>query len=215
MRYFFVGLGCAALAVFVLAGWRGHRFSQPPVEIFSDMVRQPKVLPQTPSDFFPNGRSERRPVAGTVPLGYAMPPDRTAIVFSSGPDYLNTGRMGSQWGAGFPMEVTAAAMQQGQRSFGIYCTVCHGGAGAGNGVAFRFGLATVQSLLQPRIREMSEGEIFNTITYGKNTMLGLGDRIPVADRWAIIAYLRALQKSQGGATLNDVPAEERNKMEQP
>ena len=60
---------------------------------------------------------------------------------------------------------------------------------------------------------MADGEIFNTITMGKNTMMGYGDRIPVQDRWAIIAYLRALQKSQGGATINDVPAAERAALE--
>ena len=75
-------------------------------------------------------------------------------------------------------------------------------------MAFRFGLTTVQSLQQPRIRELADGEIFNTITHGKNTMMGYGDRIQVQDRWAIIAYLRALQKSQGGASLKDVPPEE-------
>ena len=71
----------------------------------------------------------------------------------------------------------------------------------------------MQSLLQDRIRTMADGEIFNTITHGKNTMLGYGDRIQVIDRWAIIAYLRALQKSQGGAVVGDVPPAERVKLE--
>lgn len=79
-------------------------------------------------------------------------------------------------------------------------------------MAGKFGLATVQSLLQERIRVMPEGEIFNTINQGKNTMMGMGDRIPVDDRWAIIAYLRALQKSQGGATADDLPLEERTRL---
>ncbi len=217
MRYFFVALGLMILAVFVAAGWRGHYFSKPPIEVFTDMVRQPKVLPQTPSDFFPNGRSARRSVEGTVPLGYAMPSsgEQAGVVFSSGPEYMATGRIGAQWGAGFPMPVTKVVMEQGQETFGIYCAACHGETGAGNGMAFRYGLATVQSLLQPRIREMPEGEIFNTITHGKNTMFGLGSRIPVPERWAVIAYLRALQKSQGGATIDNVPAAEREKLGQP
>ena len=104
-------------------------------------------------------------------------------------------------------------MARGQQRFGIYCAACHGATGAGNGVAQKFGLSTVQSLTQERIRVMSDGEIFNTITHGKNTMMAYGDRIQVLDRWAIIAYLRALQKSQGGATLADVPPEERVKLE--
>jgi mono/diheme cytochrome c family protein len=104
-------------------------------------------------------------------------------------------------------------MGRGQQRFGIYCAVCHGATGAGNGIAQKFGLNTVQSLLQDRIRTMADGEIFNTITHGKNTMLGYGDRIQVIDRWAIIAYLRALQKSQGGAVVGDVPPAERVKLE--
>ena len=80
-------------------------------------------------------------------------------------------------------------------------------------MARKFGLNTVQSLLQDRIRVMSDGEIFNTVTHGKNTMMGYGDRIQVVDRWAIIAYLRALQKSQGGATLAEVPEDQRAQLE--
>ena len=80
-------------------------------------------------------------------------------------------------------------------------------------MAYKFGLATVVSLHQERIRVMADGEIFNTITNGKNTMLGYGEKIPVNDRWAIIAYLRALQLSQGGATISDVPPAERAKLE--
>ncbi len=104
-------------------------------------------------------------------------------------------------------------MDRGRERFGIYCAVCHGSTGAGDGMAQKFGLNTVQSLLQDRIRTMADGEIFNTITYGKNTMFGYGDRIPVPDRWAIIAYLRALQKSQGGATVQDVPEAEMANLE--
>ena len=121
--------------------------------------------------------------------------------------------MGENWGTGIPFQISPAVMGRGQQRFGIYCAVCHGATGAGNGIAQRFGLNTVQSLLQDRIRTMADGEIFNTVTHGKNTMLGYGDRIQVIDRWAIIAYLRALQKSQGGAVLDDVPPGERVKLE--
>jgi cytochrome c1 len=226
LKYFFMMFAFLVLVVFAMAGFRGQKSSQPPIEIFPDMDRQPKVKAQTPSKFYGDGRAARAPVPGTVALGYAMPMHKLVdgsvgqatgpykqIVFSSSPTYIDTGKMGENWGTGIPFEVSQAVMGRGQQRFGIYCAVCHGATGAGNGMAQKFGLNTVQSLLQDRIRGMADGEIFNTVTHGKNTMLGYGDRIQVIDRWAIVAYLRALQKSQGGASLNDVPPEERVKLE--
>ena len=210
LKYFFIMLAFLVLVVLAMAGFRGQKSGQPPIEIFPDMDRQPKVKPQTPSEFYADGRAARPPVDGTVPLGYAMPMHKLVdgsvgqatgpykqIIFSSSPGYLDTGKMGENWGTGIPFEISLSDHGRGQQRFGIYCAVCHGATGAGNGIAQKFGLNTVQSLLQDRIRVMSDGEIFNTISHGKNTMMGYGDRIQVIDRWAIIAYLRALQKSQG------------------
>ena len=121
--------------------------------------------------------------------------------------------MGENWGTGLPFDLTPALMMRGQERYAISCAICHGATGAGDGMAQKFGMNTVQSLVQERIQVMSDGEIFNTITNGKNTMLGYGNRVQVSDRWAIIAYVRALQKSQGGATLSDLPAAERAKLE--
>ncbi len=226
LKYFFIMFAFLALVVFAMAGLRGQKSSQPPIEIFPDMDRQPKVKAQTSSEFYADGRAARPPVSGTVPLGYAMPMHKLIdgsvgqatgpykqIIFSSSPTYIDTGKMGENWGTGIPFEMSPAVMGRGQQRFGIYCAVCHGATGAGNGIAQKFGLNTVQSLLQDRIRVMADGEIFDTMSHGKNTMMGYGDRIQVVDRWAIIAYLRALQKSQGGASLSDVPAEERVKLE--
>src|SRR5262245_45510548 len=226
LKYFFIMFAFLALVVFAMAGFRGQRSGQSPIEIFPDMDRQPKVKAQTPSEFYADGRAARPPVSGTVPIGYAMPMHNLIdgsvgqatgpykqIIFSSSPTDIDTGKMGENWGTGIPFALTSAVMGRGQQRFGIYCAVCHGATGAGNGMAQKFGLNTVQSLLQDRIRTMADGEIFDTITHGKNTMLGYGDRIQVIERWAIIAYLRALQKSQGGAALADVPPEERVKLE--
>lgn len=212
MRYFLLTLAALVVVVVLVAGLRGHRFTRPPLEVFPDMDRQPKVKAQVPSNFFADGRAARPPVPGTVPLGYTMPTSREPLPQISA--YQETGRMGDRWGTGFPMEVTAETMRRGQERFNITCAACHGATGAGNGMAFKFGLVTVQSLNQPRIREMADGEIFNTITHGKNTMLGLGDRLSVPDRWSIIAYLRALQKSQG-TIIRDVPPDELTKLQAP
>lgn len=226
LKYFFAAFACAVVVVLAMAGLRGAKSTRPPIELFPDMDRQPKVKAQTPSGFFADGRAARKPVEGTVPLGYTMPQHKAEegaqpkpgspynnIIFAGTPGYADTGKMGDNWGTGIPFDVTIDVMNRGQQRFGIYCAVCHGATGAGNGIAHKFGMNTVQSLLQDRIRIMSDGEIFDTISHGKNTMLGYGDRIQVPDRWAIIAYVRALQKSQGGATLSDVPDADRAKLE--
>ena len=165
-------------------------------------------------------------MAGTVPIGYEMPrpqnsPNGAApgapvthrrLAFSAGTDYYDTGKMGTNWGSGIPIEVNAELLRRGQQRFNITCAMCHGATAAGDGITKQYGLATVVSLQDDRIRKMADGEIFNTITNGKNTMMAYGPNVVVADRWAIIAYLRALQRSQA-ATVNDVPAEHRTELE--
>ena len=224
LRYFFIGLGLFLVGLFAVAGFRGQKSEKPPIEIFPDMDHQPKVKAQAPSEFFADGRGNRQPVPGTVPLGYEAPvskenpfPDEgkyRMVRYSTGTDYLNTGRFGNQWGTGIPMPVTAELMQRGQERYTIFCGVCHGASGGGNGVAGQYGLVAIASFHQDRLRDMADGEIYNTITHGKNTMLGYGSKIPVDDRWAIVAYVRALQAAQT-ATLADVPPEERTKLEMP
>jgi Cytochrome c. len=135
------------------------------------------------------------------------------IAFSAGTDYFNTGKMGDQWGTGIPLPVTRELMERGQQRFNITCAMCHG-AQLRQWDHKQYGLATVVSLQDDRLRKMSDGEIFNTITNGKNTMMAYGPNIVVADRWAIIAYLRALQRSQH-ATIADVPEDQRAEMDKP
>lgn len=226
LKYFFALFAFVVVVIVAMAGFRGQKSSRPPIEIFPDMDHQPKVKAQVRSEFYADGRAARLPVEGTVPMGYSMPQHKPVdgsvglnpspyknINFSSSFDYADTGKMGDNWGTGIPFEVTEAVMKRGQERYSINCAICHGATGAGDGMAHKFGLGTVQSLIQERIRVMSDGEIFDTITHGKNTMMSYGDRIQVQDRWAIIAYLRALQKSQGGATIDNVPPDERAKLE--
>jgi len=243
LRGFFVIFILCMIAMVAVLGFRGQKSTQPPTEVFPDMVRQPKVRAQAPLDFFADGRGPRLPVAGTVPVGYKMPArnashsdagapqtDTTAtpagmtgdapeeahmrIGFSAGTDYFNTGKMGDQWGTGIPLPVTRELMERGQQRFNITCAMCHGASAAGNGITKQYGLATVVSLQDDRLRKMSDGEIFNTITNGKNTMMAYGPNIVVSDRWAIIAYLRALQRSQH-ATIADVPEDRRAELDKP
>ena len=218
--------GIALVAVF---GFRGQKSTGSPLEIFPDMVRQQKVRAQAPLNFFADGRGPRVPVAGTMPIGYEMPKPQTIagspgpvtvaevhsrLGFSVGTEYYDTGKMGDRWGTGIPVEVTRELIERGQQRFNITCAMCHGAAAAGNGITKQYGLATVVSLQDERIRKMADGEIFNTITNGKNTMMAYGPNITVTDRWAIIAYLRALQRSQNAAIV-DVPPEHQAELEKP
>jgi mono/diheme cytochrome c family protein len=224
LRYFFIALGLFLVGLLAVAGFRGQKSGKPPIEIFPDMDHQPKVKAQVPSEFFADERGNRQPVTGTVPLGYEAPvskenpfPDEgkyRMVRYSTGTDYLNTGRFGDRWGTGIPLPVTAELMQRGQERYTIFCGVCHGASGGGNGVAGQYGLVAIASFHQDRLREMADGEIYNTIVMGKNTMLGYGSKIPVDDRWAIVAYVRALQAAQT-ATINDVPPAERAALETP
>jgi mono/diheme cytochrome c family protein len=228
LRGFLVIFLLCTIAVIAVFGFRGQKSTQPPTEVFPDMVRQMKVRAQAPLDFFADGRGPRLPVAGTVPIGYEMPKPGTPETettevgpwshpeasFSVGTDYYNTGKMGDRWGTGIPLRVTPELMERGEQRFNITCAMCHGAAAMGNGIVKQHGLATVVSLQDERIRKMSDGEIFNTITNGKNTMMAYGQTIIVPDRWAIIAYLRALQLSQNAA-MADVPENERAQLDKP
>jgi mono/diheme cytochrome c family protein len=215
------------IALVAILGFRGEKSTGSPIEVFPDMVRQMKVRAQAPSGFFADGRGPRLPIVGTVPIGYDMPkpetiatpaaaaaapPTRAHVAFSAGTDYYDTGKMADHWGTGIPVEVTPQLMQRGRERFNITCAMCHGATAAGNGVTKQYGLVTVVTLQDDRIRKMADGEIFNTITNGKNTMMAYGPNVTVADRWAIIAYLRALERSQN-ATIADVPEEHRTELE--
>lgn len=229
LRAFFLIFFLIGVAVVSVLGFRGQRTTNAPIMIFPDMDYQAKVRPQAPLGFFADGRGMRQPVKGTVPIGYEMPNPQAAsspgapltpnpageqdrLAFSVGSDYQNTGKMGTTWGTGIPLPVNAELMQRGEQRFNINCAICHGPTAAGNGIVKQYGMATIVSLLDERIRNMSDGEIFNTITHGKNTMFGYGHNVTVNDRWAIIAYLRALQRSQN-ATPADVPPEARIELE--
>jgi mono/diheme cytochrome c family protein len=229
MRIFFFAFLLAVLLVIVIAGPRGRKSPGRPVEIFPDMVRQSKLKAQSPNNFFADRTSGRLPVDGTVPMGYeipAAPAYKTiasgnaretftgipAMSFSNSPDYYNTGRMGDQWGTGLPVAVTPALLARGQQRFTINCAVCHGATGSGNGVTSKYGLSNIANYHDPKYLAMADGEIFNTITNGHNTMLGYGANVDVYDRWAIISYIRALQRSEN-IKLAELPAAEQQEVQ--
>jgi mono/diheme cytochrome c family protein len=212
MRYFlyFILLVVTGAAVGVgVAGFRGRLSRRPPIEVFSDMDRQLKLRPQQPNNFFPNGVSSQLPPPGTVARREPLPTLAGPVyAFEDAP--ANTGRAAgtTNFIETNPLPVTAQLLRRGRERFDIYCASCHGALGDGNGIARKLGvMPTVASLQDRRIVEMADGEIFNTITLGKNTMGAYGPILPVADRWAVVAYLRALQLSQLGS-VDDLPPDQ-------
>ena len=221
MRYFFLILLLVGIGVVAATGFRGSKFLRPPTEIFPDMNRQVKYKPQKTSEFFADGRVERNPVAGTVPFGYNQPLKQTPGLeqetgfykgFTQGNDYIDTGKIGESWGTGIPLPVTEALVERGHQRYQINCVPCHGITGAGNGITTQYGLVGVPSYHQDRLRAMADGEIYNTIVHGKNTMMPYGDKVKREDRWAIVVYVRALQRAQN-AVKTDIPMEVLSKLE--
>ena len=202
-------------ATFAIIGLPGHLSRRPPLEVFPDMNRQLKLRPERPFDFLPNGVSSQLPPAGTVARGYV--PEGAPVQTLDGPVYgfedspVNTGCTTgtTNFVATNPLPVNAALLARGQEQFNIYCTPCHGGLGDGNGITKKIGvMPAVANLHDQRIVDMTDGEIFHTITHGKGLMGAYGPLIVAPDRWAVIAYLRALQLSQLGST-NELTADER------
>ena len=219
MRYFLLIFALSVIVVMAVAGKRGSTSRKPPIEIFSDMDRQAKLRPQTYAEFFPDHMSSRLPVAGTIARSRPYVIEGKEIYpYEDNP--VNTGKIPgtTNFVQIIPLPVTARLMERGQQRFNIYCSPCHGAQGDGKGITTKLGMAVIANLHDGapprRVVQQPDGEIFNTITYGKTLMGAYGGVIPVEDRWAIIAYVRALQRSQL-ATIEDVPADERSKIPNP
>ncbi len=213
MRYFLLLFGVVVLAVLLIAGKRGDLSRNRPIQIFPDMKRQLKLRPQTANGFFASGLSSQLPPPGTIaqekPLTIG---GREVYSFEDVP--VNTGRVPGT--TNFvdlsPLPVTSLILARGQQRYTIYCAPCHGQTGEGNGITKKIGaMAVVANLHDKRIVELPDGDIFNTVSNGKNNMQGYAPQISVEDRWAIIAYLRALQLSRLGS-VDDLPADVRAKL---
>jgi mono/diheme cytochrome c family protein len=208
MRYFLAILAACTLAVIGILGFRGTHFRKPPLYIFPDMEWQLKLRPQKPNGFFANGLSSQLPVAGTiarsVPLQTIAGP---VYPYQEAP--VNTGMATgtTNFIENNPLRVTAELLKRGQQRFTINCSPCHGQLGDGNGITKKIGaMAVVANLHDKRMVDMADGELFYVITHGRNLMGAYGPNVTVQDRWAIVAYLRALQLSQVG-TVDDLPQE--------
>ena len=168
-----------------------------------DMHDTPRYEPFEQSTFFTDGRSQRPLVPNTVPRG-----------FLRDDDHLYRGKVNGQLATEFPMPVNAALMLRGQERYNVFCSPCHGRTGAGNGMVVQRGYRAPTSFHDARLRQAPAGYIFDVITNGFGAMPDYAAQIPVEDRWAIAAYMKALQLSQN-ATIQDVPGDRRGALEKP
>ena len=166
-----------------------------------DMQDQPKYTPLRPSDFFADGRSARPLSEGAVPRGH-LDADRLFYT-GKGPD----GKPANQ----FPMPVTKALLLRGEQRYNIYCAPCHDRTGSGDGMIVRRGYRRPPTYHSDRLRQQPDGYFFDVITNGFGAMPDYATQVPAPDRWAIVAYIRALQLSQQ-ASINDVPAADRGQL---
>lgn len=165
----------------------------------SNMKKQAHLTVYAPSEHFPDGTSAQPPPAHTVPHGF-----HTAL--ASGPNLENTDHI--------PRPIDRSLLARGQERFDIYCAVCHGPDGYGHGIVVQRGFTAPPSFHDDRLRAATVGHFFNVITHGYGAMYSYADRVDENDRWAIAAYIRALQRSQH-ATLADVPANDRATLSSP
>ena len=204
MRYFLLIFGVCVLAVGGVLGKRGSHFRKPPLYIFPDMEWQLKLRPQKENSFFTNGLSSQLPISGTIARGT---PIQTHAPVNTGHVTGTTNFIENN-----PLPINAALLKRGQQRFTINCSPCHGATADGNGITKKIGaMLVVANLHDKRIVEMADGELFFVITNGRNNMGAYGANVTVEDRWAIIAYLRALQLARLG-TIDDVPQELRGNL---
>lgn len=212
MRYAYFSLFFIVVLGISVFGFRGSVSTRPPLEVFPDMDRQAKYHPQGESAFFADGRADRPTPPGTVPFGRSSAAP-AADALKADPAYYAGKTAGGEWVGGFPEQVTidARLLERGGQRYEIYCAPCHGALGDGNGITKQYGMGATPTFHDDRLRQMAEGEIFNTITHGKSNMLSYADKVETSDRWAIIAYLRALQRAQTG-TVADVPPSHKSEL---
>jgi len=195
-------LTAAAIPPALIAQARAVRSKKPRIHLIQDMDNQPRFEAQHANALFADGRAMRPPVAGTVARGELR-----------ADDHLYRGISGGEWATTFPatIDVTMQLMERGRQRFNIYCQPCHGAAGYGDGIVNKRAMEWLnlgtngttwvapKSIHEQQIREQPVGQIFNSITNGVRNMPPYGPQIPVADRWAIVAYVKALQRSQNAS----------------
>ncbi len=198
-------LTLALAAVLALSGCRGMVSEAPPIHPNLNMDFQEKFNPQEANPYFADGRAMRVPVAGTIARGFLRDDAGIYQGRTAGGAFLPT----------TPVPVTRELLLRGQQRYNIYCSVCHGKAGNGQGIIMTggYGYTPAPSYHDDRLRSVEDGYLYNVITNGVRSMPGYAQQIAVGDRWAIVSYIRALQRSQN-AERGDLPADVLRQIEQ-
>ncbi|HLT48489.1 MAG TPA: cytochrome c [Rubricoccaceae bacterium] len=200
----------AVTAPLALAGCRGMKSERPPIHPNPNMDHQERFEEQEANPFFADQAAMRPPVPGTVARGRLRTTENAPVLL---------GRTGAgDFVAEIPVPVTEALLARGRERYDIYCSVCHGLAGDGRGIIMvgnggqGYGFTPAPSYHSDFLRGVPDGYIFDVITNGVRSMPSYGHQVSPPDRWAIVAYIRALQRSQNAAP-EDVPAPERERLE--
>jgi len=201
---------CTGIAVALLvsaiglAGCRGMTSKSPPIHPNQNMDMQEKFDPQEANPLFADGRAMRQPVPGTVARGMLKSNAAMDLGRDASGAFLRTN----------PVPLTAAFLDRGEQRYNIYCAPCHGEAGDGLGVVMtgNYGFTPAPTYHDDRLRSEPDGHFYDVISNGIRSMPAYGYHVPVNDRWAIVAYIRALQRSQN-ASSSDVPANIRANMQ--
>lgn len=183
-------------------GCRGSVSEEPPIHIIPDMDYQQKYQPDEESAFFADGKANRDWVDGVVP--------RSAVLDDT---VFTEGRKDGGFVLKVPVEVTEKTVRRGQERFNIYCAPCHDASGSGRGIVVQRGYPLPVNLASDHTRGLPDGEIFDIITKGVRNMPSYGAQVPAADRWAIVSWVRVLQRSQY-ARIDDVPENQRGNIEE-
>lgn len=181
------------IACVVLAGCAGQTSRSTPLIVFPDMDRQGRFDPQGQTPLFSDRRMSRRPVTGTVARGMLKQDD---VFF--------TGVVNNQYVGKNPLTVDMDLLREGQRRFNTYCSPCHDRTGQGRGLVGVRAVWIPTNLHEDRVKAFNDGEIFHIITNGRRTMPPYKYQVTEHDRWAIVAYVRALQRTSSGS-VEDVP----------
>lgn len=223
MRYVLLaGLLLGLLGVGV-AGFRGDRSRRPPLEVFPDMDRQPKLGPQTENGFFPSRMSSLLPPSNTVARAKAFEAALLAAPYNLKTHWpyedtpVTTGRVTGT--TNFidtnPFQVTESLLARGRQRYQIYCSPCHGAGGDGKGITSKYGMVITRNLHDKLVTVMPDGQVFHVITHGSpSAVMGpYAAQITIADRWAIVAYVRALERGRL-AVMNEVPDAQKSALQQ-
>ena len=188
------------VSLIVISGCARERPSKnPPIHLNPNMDSQEKYKPQAAGPFFADGAAMRSPVPGTIARGEL----RDNKTYYRGRD-VDGNHIKS-----LPVEISPQLLQRGRERYDIYCSPCHSRLGDGRGIMIQRGYIPPPTFHTDRIRDFDDGYIFDVITSGVRNMPAYAHQVPVADRWAIVAYIRALQRAQN-ATVDDVPEELRD-----